>query len=166
MAALADLPVALFGHSMGAEIAFEISRELGARVKHLFVSAARAPNLPQVKPMAHLSRDALVQELRTFGGAPEEVLADREMMDLLLPIVKADLGVHEGYRLAEVARAPCPVTCFGATDDPRVPLDQARGWEAFSAGAFRFITVEGGHFFLASAADLLRREIMNDLAVL
>jgi surfactin synthase thioesterase subunit len=164
MAPLLDLPIALFGHSMGAQIAFEISRELGARVKHLFVSATRAPNLVTVKRWAHLDRAKLIQELRGFGGAPEAVLADSEMMDLLLPIVRADLTLHEAYQLSEVTPAPCPITAFAATADPRVPVDQARAWEAFSGAAFRFVTIEGGHFFLAS--DVLRREIMSDLAPL
>jgi medium-chain acyl-[acyl-carrier-protein] hydrolase len=169
MAPLLDLPVALFGHSMGAEIAFELCRALGALgkdVKHLFVSAARAPTLPQIRPLANLPRDEFVDELRALGGVPEAVLADREMMDLLLPVVRADLALHEAYRLPEAVPAPCPITAFGATADVRVPLEQARAWEAFSGGAFRFITIEGGHFFLTSAADVVFREIMSDLAAL
>lgn len=158
-----EVPVALFGHSMGAKLAFELSKGLGRRVVHLFVSAASAPDVRAPHPMAELPRAEFISELRRIGGTPEEVLADDEVMDLFLPVLRADLRLHEHYVATDGVRAPCGVTTFAATADARVSVDMARGWEVFSSGPFRLLTLDAGHHFLGASAAMLAREIVSDL---
>ena len=163
VAPLLDRPIALFGHSLGAKLAFEISKALGPRVVHLFASAASAPDAPLVGPTAHLPRNELVLRLRRLGGVPDKVLEDQEVLDMLLPIVRADLRIIERYRVTDGVRAPGGVTVFAGKADDYATLDKTRGWEAFSGGAFRFVTFDGGHFYMADATAALAAEITRDL---
>jgi medium-chain acyl-[acyl-carrier-protein] hydrolase len=160
---LLDLPVALFGHSLGAKLAFELSKAIGPRVVRVFASASIAPDVPARDPIAELPRDTLLLRLRRMGGAPERVLDDAELMEMLLPVVRADLRAAERYRVTDAVRAPSGVTVFAGTRDAQVPLEDARRWEAFSGGAFRFVTFDAGHFFLAGSAPTLAAEITRDL---
>jgi medium-chain acyl-[acyl-carrier-protein] hydrolase len=130
---------------------------------HLFASASIAPNVPAVEPISHLPQDELVLRLRRWESAPERVLDDAELMAMLLPIIRADLGLADRYQVTDGVRAPCGMTVFAGTADIQVPLAKAQGWEAFSGGAFRFVTIDAGHFFLTDAASMLAAEITRDL---
>src|SRR6185436_20768362 len=96
--AAGGVPIALFGHSMGAIVAFELAARLGRQVRHLFVSGSSAPHLHLVKERSSLSDAELVRELAEMGGTPREILEDAEMMELLLPMLRADFALVESYR--------------------------------------------------------------------
>src|SRR6185295_10927378 len=102
---VADLPLALFGHSMGARIAFEVARRLGSRVVHLFASGSQPPDAAlryggsDNRPTAQLTDAELTRRIVTLGGTPEELLAEDDLMQRALPIVRADLVMIEGYRV-------------------------------------------------------------------
>jgi surfactin synthase thioesterase subunit len=164
LAPLLDRPIALFGHSLGAKLAFEMSKKLGQRTAHLFISASIAPDVPAVDPIAHLPRDKFILRLREWGAAPKQVLDDADLMDLLLPIVRADLRLADRYRVFDRVRAPCGVTVFAGTGDAQAPLAKVHGWEAYSGGPFRFVPVAAGHFYIAEVAPMLAAEIARDLA--
>ncbi|MGW5652748.1 thioesterase II family protein [Streptomyces humi] len=156
-------PFVLFGHSMGALIAYELTRWLravgGPQPDHLFVSARQAPHLArQVASPWDLPDDRFVQALRALGGTPEELLANPAVMRLLLPVLRADFRLNDAYRHRPGPPLDCPVTVFGGRDDPVVGEPGLRGWAGHTRGSFDLHMFEGGHFFLHSARqDLLRR---------
>ncbi len=148
----ADRPYALFGHSVGALVAFELARALRATGApdpvHLFVSGRIAPQLADPRPALHtLPDDALVRELVRFGGLPENALRSPEILDLVLPVLRADLAVNETYRHVPQPPLEIPVTVFGGAADPKVERDELWAWQEQAAGFFEVVQFEGGHFF-------------------
>jgi medium-chain acyl-[acyl-carrier-protein] hydrolase len=163
---LLDRPYALAGHSMGGTIAFELARRLEPRRPpvHVFVSGTRAPHLPDPRgPRYALPYDALVQELREIGGTPPEVLEHAELMELVLPLVRADLELNDTHAHVPGPPLEVPLSAFGGVNDPVVPVEAIEGWRAYTSGGFRLRMFEGDHFFIHSHhADLLG-EVLADL---
>jgi medium-chain acyl-[acyl-carrier-protein] hydrolase len=155
-------PFGLFGHSMGALLAFEVARQLrrgpGLEPQHLLVAGREAPQLPASNPGYHmLSNDELVTALRELAGTPGEVLESTELMDLLLPTVRADFAMVETYTYVADAPLGHPITAFGGTRDSLVPREMLRSWRDQTTAGFTVQMIEGGHFFLHDAvAPLLR----------
>jgi medium-chain acyl-[acyl-carrier-protein] hydrolase len=161
-------PYALFGHSMGALVSFESARRLRRLVKrepvHLFVSGRRAPQLPDPDPpVSHLPDAALIERLRDLHGTPEDVLANREMLDLLLPMLRCDFALCETYRYVAEDPLSCPITVFGGSDDDRVAYDALTPWRAQSTGRCAVRLFAGDHFFIESAQGPLLAAIRASL---
>ncbi|MGW1954889.1 thioesterase II family protein [Streptomyces sp. NPDC001920] len=156
-----DVPYALFGHSMGSLVAFELARELrrrGVGEPHaLFVSGGRAPRLRHEQPRIHDQPDAFVVErLRRLGGLPTEVCDEPELLELLMPAVRADFAVCETYRYRPESRLSCPVVAFAGTEDREVPAERMSAWAEETSGPFVRYVLPGDHFFLRpSQAALL-----------
>lgn len=153
-----DLPFALFGHSMGARIAFELARRLrderGLVPLHLFVSGSRAPQVVRDEPELHRLEDApFVAEVRRIGGMPDAVLADDELRALYLPILRADFTIVETYRYREGSPLACPITAFGGTADPRSTPDQLSGWALHTTSRLSVHMLPGDHFFVQSRRE-------------
>ncbi|MGK5533239.1 thioesterase II family protein [Streptomyces sp. URMC 129] len=152
-----DRPFALFGHSMGGLLAFELTRTLrrrGLRLpEHLFVSGAAPPDEPRTRPPLHAAPDAQVKaELRRLGGTPRHLLDDDELMELALPVLRADFSVLETYTCRAEPPLPVPMTVFGGTTDPLVPAASLHGWRRQAGAGARLVLLPGGHFFLHPAA--------------
>lgn len=151
-----DRPFALFGHSMGAWVAFELAHKLvqrDLRPVHLFVSGRRAPTLPSREAPIHAADDAqLLSEIqRRYGGVPSVVLNEPELLALLLPALRADLKALETYRYEECPPLPCPISCYGGHADAQVPLEDLEAWRGLTAAAFDLQQFEGDHFYLQAA---------------
>lgn len=165
-----DLPYALYGHSLGGLIAFELARLLQDRLHpgptHLFVSATRAPQLrPQYPSMRHLPDLELLQEVqRRYEAVPRQVMEDAELRELLVPCLRADLTLLETYRHSESEPLRCPITCFGATADKMVSREALAQWQAHSAHGFDLQMFEGNHLFLQNARAQLIAAILAKLA--
>ncbi|WP_158943732.1 thioesterase II family protein [Granulicella sp. S190] len=149
----ATMPVAFFGHSLGALIAFEVCRELRRRRQrlpiHLFVAGRAAPQvMARTRPIRDLPDAEFLVELNRMGGIPPEIQENTELMELLTPILKADITLHETYSLAPETRLACPITAFGGVSDADVTLDDVRGWQEQTEAGFFFREFEGGHFFV------------------
>jgi medium-chain acyl-[acyl-carrier-protein] hydrolase len=167
---LLDLPFALFGHSMGAVVAFELARELrrrGGRPPALLaLSGHQAPPRPDPKPpISHLPDEEFLAEVQTrYDGIPPEVLAEEELLQLLLPVLRADVQLLESYTYVQEAPLDCPISCFGGEDDPHVSLADLEAWGDETRGPLRVRTFPGGHFFVESARDEVLRALRRDLA--
>lgn len=167
---LDDEPFALFGHSFGALVAFELARELrrrgGPAPVHLFVSARRGPRLPDPAPPMHGLPDArLLAEVRTrYGGIPEAVLQEPELLALLLPALRADLEALETYHYEPEAPLAVPISAFGAFDDPWATLEELEAWRDETLATFTVTRFPGGHFYYAEAEVPLLKELGAQLA--
>jgi medium-chain acyl-[acyl-carrier-protein] hydrolase len=169
LAPLLDIPCALFGHSMGALLAFEVAHRLrrqGLLPLHLFVSGRRAPQLPDPDPALHaLEEAAFVREIvRRYNGIPRVILEDAEMLQLFLPTLRADLEVIETYIHAGEEPLPCPITAFGGLDDGRARHADLEAWRAQTTRSFRSRQFPGDHFYLQSQRSALLAEIAETLA--
>jgi medium-chain acyl-[acyl-carrier-protein] hydrolase len=147
-----DGPFLLFGTSMGGLVAFETTRALRRLGRPLpaalIVAAARAPQSPSRDLRIHdLPTDRLLQALRRYGGTPPQVLAEPDLMDLLLPMIRADFAVTETYVHAEESPLPMPLIAMGGRDDPFVPAADLEGWADHTAADHQQLLFEGGHFF-------------------
>jgi surfactin synthase thioesterase subunit len=160
-----DLPCVLFGHSMGATLAWATARALAqAGVPpplHVIVSGRRAPRLADPEaPLRHLSDEQFVTEIdRRYGGIPAQVMADRDLMALLLPALRADIAALETYRQGEAAPLACPLTVFGGQQDARAPVAQLEAWREETSGPFQLRIFPGGHFFLNTGRAAVLAEV-------
>lgn len=161
-------PLAVFGYSLGAIISFEMCRAMRRRgyrlPQHLFVGARRPPDAPDSDRLFHTENDAtFITRVKELGGMPEEYFDHPELIDLLLPTLKADFRLSETYQYADEPPLPCDLTAFGGVDDPWVLPDQLEGWRRHASGAFRKHILPGGHFFIQSTEEALTRIIRAEL---
>jgi medium-chain acyl-[acyl-carrier-protein] hydrolase len=167
-----DEPYALFGYSMGALLAFEVAHRAVAAGRlppvALFAAAAAAPHLQDRREPLHRLPDAdLVAALRRMDGTPPEVLGEAELLELLLPVIRADFEVCETWTPAARVPLACPIVAFGGSADPTVPSDRLDAWAEVTSGAFRAVRFAAAHFFLRShEREILARvqETMTALA--
>jgi medium-chain acyl-[acyl-carrier-protein] hydrolase len=162
-----DKPFVFFGHSMGAttnELARRLRRKSGPCPLHLFVSGSRAPQVPNPDPpIHHLPEAELVEELRRFNGTPEAVLQNTQLMQLFLPILRADLTLHETYVYTAGEPLDCPISAFGGSEDEEVTRDKLAAWREQTHGAFTLRVFPGDHFFPRSARSYLLQAVSQDL---
>ncbi|MFF5455490.1 thioesterase II family protein [Streptomyces sp. NPDC012950] len=144
--------LAVFGHSMGALLAHELAHALADRGRapgHLFVSGYRAPSLPRPSEDVHrLPREELIAHLGRMEGTHPEVLAHPELLDLLLPVLRADYELCETHRHTPRPPLSAPVTAFGGDADPGVAPAHLEAWAELTTGPFRHHLLPGGHFYL------------------
>lgn len=176
-AAIAELaeadgrPSFLFGHSLGALVAFEVCRRLPAAIapRHFVASGCAAPSLlpsERVRRIATLTGQEFAEAVGFFGGLPADVIADHEMRDLLLPGVTADFHMAVGYRYRPGPPLEVPGTLVVGRDDPHVQADQVEPWTREFAAAPDHCWVAGGHFYFeadpAAAISILGRLVQAD----
>jgi medium-chain acyl-[acyl-carrier-protein] hydrolase len=159
-----DRPYALFGHSLGALAAFELARVLMRRghrsPTHLFASGAAAPKRPRLVPRHDLPQSDLIAELKRLGGTPAQVFEQPELLELVLPPLRADFGISSNYHYVAGPPLSCPITAFVGTSDPFAALTDVERWAEETTGRFRLHEISGDHFFL-HAADAHLREIVR-----
>ena len=162
-----DVPFAFFGHSMGALVAFELTRRLraagGPLPEHLFLGAFRAPQLPNPNIRIYHLPDEVLKTVLLKEGTPQQVLENEELMRALLPTLRADFELCDTYEYRAEPPLELPVTVLGGHQDVRVGRSDLEPWSAQAGGPFRIAMVPGSHFFLHSAQDLVVSEIRRDL---
>ncbi|MBB3228208.1 medium-chain acyl-[acyl-carrier-protein] hydrolase [Luteibacter sp. Sphag1AF] len=153
VAEMADKPFYFFGHSIGALIAFELSRALqrynSPQPFHLVVSGMRAPHIKRGgEPLHLMDDDALLERITDYNGTPKELLQDVELMKFFLPQLRDDFAISETYQYRDGESLTCPVTALGGDADPSVSESDLDAWEMQTRSAFRAIVFEGDHFFI------------------
>lgn len=148
-----DRPFAFFGHSMGAVISFELARLLRERgdasPKHLFVSGRAAPQLPDECATTYdLPDPDFREELRRLKGTPAAVLEHPELMELMMPLLRADFSAVETYAYRPGPPLACPITAFSGAQDFDVSREQVEAWREQTVAAFDAHVMPGDHFFL------------------
>lgn len=158
-------PFYLYGHSIGALLAFETARVLAARrcaPAGLFVSGRRAPQQPPVlpanrEPISRLPDAALKQLLGRYAGTPAAILESEELLRLHLPVLRHDFALDENYRHVAAAPLQIPLWAYAGSDDPHASPQDMAGWSDVTAAACSVHVVPGGHFFpYEAAADFCR----------
>ncbi|MFC5946113.1 thioesterase domain-containing protein [Micromonospora harpali] len=170
IAGRADRPYAIYGHSMGGRVGFEVVRELrrtgGPLPLRLYVGGARAPHVDDASLFDGLSTvddEELLRRLGDGGGLPPEVLAHPELVELLLPLLRADFGRVDSYRYVPGEPLPVPLVAFSGRSDRAVSHAQSAAWERHTAAGFTLHEIDGGHFFLNERLPELVAAIRADL---
>jgi surfactin synthase thioesterase subunit len=161
---LTDRPFALFGHSMGAAVAYEVARLLRPEPVCLFVSGRHSP-LEQVGNDVRLRDDAgVLAELARLGGTPTELLGDPELYEMVVPTMRSDFTIEETYQRHEGRRLDCPIVALVGTEDPDVTAAQATRWKELTSGPFRLETYPGDHFYLVPQHRRVIETVTTELA--
>lgn len=161
-------PFCFFGYSMGAIIAFELTRllqrEYGLKPLHLFVAGRTAPQVVIDKPHTyHLPETEFLESLNDLNGTPKELLANTELMQLMIPLLRADFEVCQTYSFAPSLRLDCPMSVYGGTQDEHVSLDDYEAWKDETTGPFKLTMFDGDHFFIHSHQQQLLQTLAGEL---
>ena len=161
-----DRPFALLGYSLGGRLAFELARQLRRQERHLpqhlFIIASAAPHLPPQGSTWHTLPDAdLLAELRQYNGLPEVLLEEPEVLDLLLPALRADLTISATAGYARERPLPVPITALGGRSDPLVTPEALAAWREHTSEHFRLDLFDGDHFFFRGVERDLIAGIIN-----
>jgi medium-chain acyl-[acyl-carrier-protein] hydrolase len=165
---LLDQPFAFFGHSLGALISFEFARQLhrqhGVHPIRIIVSGAGAPHVPRSTRRSHtLPDEEFLAELRSLNGTPEEVLKHHELMQIMLPFLRADFALYETYSYAAESPLNCPISAFGGLHDQEVRHRDLAAWSDQTRGSFSIRMFPGDHFFLNASRSLLLPALSQEL---
>lgn len=163
-----DRPFALLGHSMGALLAFELARVLQERSGlvpvNLFVAGRNAPQMPRkLDHLAALEGEELIEELRRLNGTPRAVLEDNELMQLLLPAIRADFALCADYTYVAGEPLRCPITAIGGLQDPHTSSEGLQAWRDQTSATLTVQMVAGDHFFLTTQRPRVARIIAEGL---
>jgi surfactin synthase thioesterase subunit len=153
LSTLEGRPLALFGHSMGGLLAFEAVRRLEAAYTpstHLFVSSCAPPDAASATRRPTDSR-TLISDLKRLGGTSTELLKDQGILDLVLPVLRADYEVLNSYAPPRPGvTVACPMTAICGRDDPTLCFEEMQFWKSRTTASFEAKLLPGGHFYLSN----------------
>jgi medium-chain acyl-[acyl-carrier-protein] hydrolase len=163
-----DLPIAFFGHSVGAMVSFELAQilreEYGVNVSHLFVSGARGPHLPRNgSRIHHLPEDEFITELKALNGTPPEVFEAQELIRIIMATLRADFAIAETYICSNRQPLNCPITAFGGVDDDLASLEDLETWRVQTTNSFDLWQLPGDHFFIHTSDSLILQIVSREI---
>lgn len=163
-----DKPFALFGHSMGGLICFELTRALrlrfGVEPQCLFLAGRQPPPVSdRTAATYNLPEREFIDQLRYLNGTPPEFLEQPELMRMVVPLLRAEFELCQTYVHAPGPPLTCPISVFGGLDDDEVMYEDLKNWRAFTTGEFSLRMLPGDHFFLQTAQAQLLEMISDDL---
>lgn len=152
---LLDVPFMFFGHSMGALIAFELTRQLHRKRNQLprvlFISGARAPQTIWKNKTFDLPKDEFLEEVYRLNGIPEELIQEKGFVDMFLPALRADFRICQTYSFSAGDVLPVPIHIFGGVDDPDVSKEDLQGWADHTTCGSSLMMIPGDHFFITTS---------------
>ncbi|UYQ60912.1 thioesterase II family protein [Streptomyces peucetius] len=161
--------VALFGHSSGGVLALALAQELATRtdveVVRLFVSGAPGPGLRRARHATGLPDEAFIERVEEFAGYRHPALDNPEMRELILPALRADVEMYEGFLHDPAVELPVPITSLRGQDDDNVTLAEAQDWRNVTSCGFEFVEMEGGHMYLNQSASEVLRVVRQATAI-
>ena len=165
---LLDVPFAFFGHSMGALMAFELSRELRRlehpQPLHLFVAAHLPPQvMRERKPLFNLPDAEIIERLREINGTPTEILDHPELMEMMMPLLRADFEMVDSYTYVPDAPLASSITVLGGLQDRDVTRASLQEWEKQTTGSFSLRMFPGDHFFVNTASSFIYQVLSREL---
>ncbi|WP_413173053.1 thioesterase II family protein [Anabaena azotica] len=163
-----DKPFAIFGHSMGGLVSFELARLLRSDYNltplHLFISARNAPQItPAKRPIYNLPDAEFWQEIRNFNGTPDDVIENEEIIQLFLPILRADFTVLDTYNYTHQPPFDFPISVFGGLQDQEFTDYELEAWKEHTIAFFNLHKFEGNHFFIKESQNVLLKSISQQL---
>ncbi len=164
---LADLPVALFGHGMGATLGFEVAVRLerdDVTPLGLFASGSRAPSEPRAVPLHQCDDDTLLAEITALAGVETQAGADAAIPRAALPVLRGDYRAAETYRPAPHTRVRCPILALIGDSDPTTTVDHARAWQRHTTARFDLHVFYGGHCYLNSCTATVVNTVSEHIA--
>ncbi|MGN5377321.1 thioesterase [Streptomyces sp. MUSC 14] len=169
LGAWTDRPLAIFGHSMGAVVGFELAglleRESDQTPTMLFASGRRAPSRFHAEYVHEGSDDMLIAEMKKLSGTDSRILGDEELLRMVLSAVRADYKAVETYQPAPgTPPLSCPIAVLTGDSDPRTTLDDAAAWREHTTAGFGLRVFPGGHFFLTAQAQPVLAHVTEQLA--
>ena len=161
-----DVPYIFIGHSNGALLAYELARELqksgNCNLKHIVISAKRAPHLPATKePIHNLEQQQFLEKLKEYDFTPDEVLENEELMELFSPMLRADFSLSETHSFDKSLQLDANASLLWGNQDEDVPLNDILAWNDLISGNTNLIEFNGGHFFITKSQDLFLQEIRS-----
>jgi medium-chain acyl-[acyl-carrier-protein] hydrolase len=168
LSSLLDKPFAIFGHSLGALVGFELARQLrgqyGVNPVRLLVSAGCAPQIPRRgSPINTLPAKEFLADVRRLNGIPKEVLEHNELMEVVLPLLRADFALYENYVYSPEPPLNCPISAFGGLQDGKVSRSDLEAWRDQTTASFSLRMLPGGHFFLNTTQSLFFQMLSQEL---
>ena len=163
-----DKPFLFFGHSMGALISYECARRLQQRHEpgpaRLIVSARVAPHsIPPRPPLHALPEDEFVAGLKAMNGTPPEVFENKELLDLVLPMLRADFAISEAYRYESSEKLSCDIVAFGGLRDKETFRSGLMEWGELTSGSFNLRMLPGDHFYLRNEQSAFLRMLSAEI---
>jgi pyochelin biosynthesis protein PchC len=160
-------PLALFGHSMGALVGYELALRLAQRTEveltRLFVSGRRAPSIQRDEGVS-LDDQSLVSEVRALGGTESVLLEDQEVVEMILPAIRSDYTAVLDYQPDPAEILTCPVTALVGSADSNTSVEEARAWKEHTRGPFDIEVLQGDHFYFAEDVEELAQVIRDRLS--
>lgn len=159
---------AFFGHSMGALIGYELAKKLlihyNISPAHLFISAHRSPDcLIEEAPLYDLPEDILIQKLTELEGMPREIIENRELLEIILPVIRSDFRICETYIPQNHMPVNCPLTVICGINDNYASFPHMQNWYKYTTDTFEIIKVEGNHFYILENEQKIIRLITSAL---
>ncbi len=163
-----EKPFAFFGHSMGATLGFEVARRLAQQhemmPKVLLISGRRAPHIPDDEPLTYnLPEKEFIHELQRLNGTPKELFESAELMELMMPVLRADFEAIQTYQYSPGPPLKSPFVVMGGTEDIRVTRESLEGWRMHTSASCPVTMFPGDHFFLRSHKEMLLKFIAQTL---
>lgn len=163
-------PFSFFGHSLGAFIGFELTDRLGKQYSlkpvRLFVSGIRAPQIPDSNPsIHHLPKSVFLKELhRRYRGITEEIFQDPDLVQELLPGLRASFKMYESYKYVDGDPLDCPITAFGGLQDYTASQEDLEAWGQQTKCVFTLHMIPGNHFFIHFEREHFLRTLSNEVS--
>ncbi|MAD41415.1 MAG: hypothetical protein CL623_03385, partial [Arcobacter sp.] len=168
IAQISDKPYVMFGHSVGALVAYEVAKEIEKQgimpPLRLILSAHKTPqHSKETEPMYTLSDEDLMNKILELGLLPEDVLENKELLDFILPPLRADFELSETYEYEKSNALNIPITATFGKTDPLLNEQDIQKWKKYTNSEYKIKEYDGDHFYTLSKQDILFDDIVKDL---